>query len=76
MYGNNGTTGLLVLSQVILSLQLSFAVIPLIQFTSSRRKMGKFVSPAWVQVLAWVTAGIIALLNAKFLIDKVLEWIH
>jgi manganese transport protein len=75
IYGNSGTTRLLVLSQVILSLQLSFAVIPLILFTGSRRKMGEFVNPLWVQILAWLTAGIIVVLNLKFLIDKLLEWI-
>jgi len=75
VYGNQGTTSLLVLSQVILSLQLSFAVIPLVLFTSSRRKMGEFANPTWVKILAWSTAGIIVLLNVKFLIDKLLEWI-
>jgi manganese transport protein len=76
IYGSNGTMNLLVLSQVILSLQLSFAVIPLIQFTSSRRKMGEFVNPPWVQILAWLTAGLIVVLNAKLLIGQLLEWIR
>ncbi len=67
--GANGTTRLLILSQVILSLQLSFAVFPLILFTSDRRKMGRFVNPAWLKVLAWTTAFFIALLNAKLLYD-------
>jgi len=58
-----------VLSQVILSLQLPFAVVPLIVFTSSRTKMGEFVSPRWVQGLAWVTAGVIIVLNLKLLSD-------
>ena len=65
---------LLIFSQVVLSLQLSFAVIPLILFTSDRRKMGEFVNPPWVKILAWVTAGIIVLLNVKYLFDKVVEW--
>jgi manganese transport protein len=67
--GESGTAKLLVVSQVVLSLQLSFAVIPLILFTSDRRKMGEFVNPAWVKILAWLTAGIIVTLNAKFLWD-------
>src|SRR4029077_15658328 len=70
IYGNKGTTDLLVLSQVILSLQLSFGVIPLTLFTSRRQKMGQFVNPLWIKILAWLTAGIIVLLNVKFLMDK------
>jgi manganese transport protein len=72
--GEKGTTGLLVLSQVILSLQLSFAVIPLVIFTSDRRKMGEFVNPVWLKVLAWAVAIIIAALNAKLLFDQCREW--
>jgi manganese transport protein len=68
-YGESGTAKLLVMSQVVLSLQLSFAVIPLILFTSDRKKMGEFANPSWVKVLAWATAGIIVLLNAKYLSD-------
>ena len=68
-FGTRGTAKLLLLSQVILSLQLSFAVIPLVLFTSDRRKMGEFVSPRWLQALAWVTAGIIVALNVKYLAD-------
>src|SRR5207302_1055681 len=67
---------LLILSQVILSMQLSFAVIPLVIFTSSRKKMGEFVNPAWIQILAWLTSGIIVLLNLKYLFDKLLEWLR
>jgi manganese transport protein len=74
MYGESGTAQLLVFSQVILSLQLSFAVIPLILFTSSRLKMGEFVIPLWMKLLAWLTAGIIVALNVKYLFDKVVEW--
>ena len=69
LYGESGTAKLLVFSQVVLSLQLSFAVIPLVQFTSDRRKMGEFVSPPWVRFLAWTTAAVIATLNVKFLAD-------
>ena len=63
LYGERGTGALLILSQVILSLQLPFAVFPLVSFTSDRRKMGDLVSPRWVQVLAWTVAVIIAALN-------------
>ena len=69
MYGESGTAKLLVFSQVVLSLQLSFAVIPLILFTGDRKKMGQFVSPLWVKVLAWATASIIVVLNVKYLLD-------
>jgi manganese transport protein len=68
-YGESGTAQLLILSQVILSLQLSFAVVPLILFTSDRMKMGPFVNPRWVKVLAWITATIIIVLNMKYLFD-------
>ena len=74
LYGEKGTNELLIFSQVVLSLQLSFAVIPLILFTSDRKKMGEFVSPRWVKILAWVTAGVIVLLNVKYLFDKVVVW--
>ena len=69
LYGESGTARLLVLSQVVLSLQLSFAVIPLIIFTSDRAKMGEFASPPWIKVLAWTTAAIIVTLNLKYLAD-------
>ena len=74
LYGERGTTDLLVLSQVVLSLQLSFAVIPLVIFTSDRRKMGEFVNPAWLKILAWTVALIIAALNAKLLFDQCRQW--
>ena len=67
IYGERGTGALLVLSQVVLSLQLSFAVFPLVSFTSSRQKMGAFVTPLVVQVTAWGVAGVIAALNAWLL---------
>jgi manganese transport protein len=69
LYGESGTAKLLIFSQVILSLQLSFAVIPLIIFTSSRKKMGEFVNPLWIKILAWTTASIIVALNLKYLLD-------
>jgi manganese transport protein len=67
LYGERGTGPLLILSQVILSLQLSFAVFPLVMFTGDRAKMGPFVSPLWMRALAWVVAVIIALLNVYLL---------
>jgi manganese transport protein len=63
LYGEKGTGNLLILSQVILSLQLPFAVFPLVSFTGDRRKMGLFVAARWVRVLAWTVAIIIAALN-------------
>ncbi len=73
--GDGATQQLLVLSQVILSLQLSFAVIPLIHFTSNRKNMGVFATPVWAQVLAWLTAVIIVGLNGKLVIDQADEWV-
>ena len=63
MNGERGTEKLLILSQVILSLQLSFAVVPLVIFTGDRAKMGEFVNATWLKVLAWSTAVVIAGLN-------------
>jgi len=70
-YGAQGTAQLLILSQVILSLQLSFAVVPLVMFTSDRSKMGELTAPRWVTVLAVLTAAIIIALNVKLLVDFV-----
>ena len=67
LYGEKGSGQLLVLSQVILSMQLSFAVFPLVMFTSNREKMGAFANPWWVNALAWPVAIVIALLNAYLL---------
>ena len=69
LYGESGTGKLLVLSQVILSLQLPFAVIPLVLFTSDRKKMGEFASPLWIKLLAWITAAVIVGLNVKYLLN-------
>jgi manganese transport protein len=66
--GEQGTEKLLILSQVILSLQLSFAVFPLVMFTNSRRKMGEFVNAPWLKGLAWIVAVLIAGLNAWLLV--------
>jgi manganese transport protein len=71
-YGEKGTAQLLILSQVILSLQLPFAVVPLVMFTADRRKMGELVAPRWVTALAALTALIIIALNIKLLLDLAL----
>ena len=72
MYGASGVNKLLILSQVILSLQLSFAVVPLVWFTSSKIKMGRFVNAPWLIATAWIITAIIALLNAFLLFQIVL----
>ncbi len=69
LYGEQGTARLLVLSQVVLSMQLPFAVIPLVHFVSDRRLMGRFVIPGWLKGLSWVIAAIIVVLNLKLLVD-------
>jgi len=69
MYGESGTAKLLILSQVILSMQLSFAVFPLVSFTSDKLKMGELVNPAWLKVLAYAVALIIAGLNIWLLLQ-------
>ncbi len=74
-FGSSGVNKLLILSQVILSLQLSFAVVPLVWFTGSRLKMGRFVNARWLAALAWVVTAIIASLNAYLLFQTVREWI-
>ena len=71
MYGASGVNKLLILSQVILSLQLSFAVVPLVWFTSSKIKMGRFVNAPWLIATAWIITAIIALLNAFLLFQIV-----
>jgi manganese transport protein len=72
LYGESGTTELLILSQVILSLQLPFAVVPLVRFTGDRAKMGAFVNPRWLSRLAWAVATLIITLNLKLLLDLAL----
>jgi manganese transport protein len=69
MYGESGTARLLVFSQVILSMQLSFAVFPLVAFTSDRVKMGEFANPAWLKGLAYLVAFVIAGLNIWLLLQ-------
>jgi manganese transport protein len=68
-YGVNGTARLLVFSQVILSLQLPFAIVPLVRFTSDAKMMGRFVNPLWLQAAAWLISAIIISLNLKLLIN-------
>jgi manganese transport protein len=75
LYGAHGTAQLLVLSQVILSLQLSFAVFPLVAFTSDRRKMGEFVNARWLVLMAWSVAIVIAALNVWLLAQVAREWL-
>jgi manganese transport protein len=74
-FGENSTGGLLVLSQVVLSLQLPFAVIPLIHFVSHRGQMGEFAIGRVVKGLAWIIAGIIVALNVKLVVDVVGGWL-
>ena len=71
-YGETGTGHLLILTQVILSLQLSFAVFPLVMFTASTAKMGALVAPRWLTAFAVLIAVVIAILNIKLLYDFVL----
>lgn len=75
LYGESGTAKLLVLSQVILSLQLSFAVFPLVMFTSEKLKMGEFVNPLWLKVLAYAVAVLIAALNVWLLVQTFFGWL-
>jgi manganese transport protein len=75
MYGEGKTGELLVFSQVVLSLQLGFAVIPLIHFTSDKQKMGVFVIKPWVKVAAWLIAFIIVSLNIKLIYQEIQGWL-
>ncbi len=75
LYGESGTAKLLIFSQVILSLQLSFAVFPLVRFTSDREKMGEFVNSTGLRIAAYVVAGVIATLNFWLLFQTVRGWI-
>lgn len=69
LYGSSGTGKLLVFSQVVLSMQLSFAVFPLVRFTSDPRMMGPFANKPWIRSLSWVVALLIAGLNAWLLVQ-------
>jgi manganese transport protein len=65
----SGTTNLLILSQVVLSMQLSFAVFPLVSFTSDRTRMGEFVNRRWLKYLSYFVAYVIAALNVWLLVQ-------
>jgi manganese transport protein len=67
--GESGTARLLIFSQVVLSMQLSFAVVPLVMFTSDKKMMGEFVNPPWLKALSWFTAALIAVLNLWLLVQ-------
>src|SRR5216117_187914 len=71
-FGESKTTELLVASQVVLSMQLGFAVWPLMRFTSEKAKMGEFANGLWIKILGWTVAGIIIVLNVKLLLDTFL----
>lgn len=71
LFGEGSTTNLLIFSQVILSLQLPFAVIPLVMFTSNRNLMGEFVNPFWLKAAAWLVASIIVGLNSWLLLQTI-----
>jgi manganese transport protein len=73
--GDQGTKDLIILSQVILSMQLPFAVIPLVHFTSDRARMGEFANRLWVVVLAWLTATVILGLNIRLAAAAIADWL-
>lgn len=73
-FGNDALSGLLILSQVVLSLQLGFAVIPLIHFTSDKKEMKGFAIKLWVKILAWISAAVIVILNIKLVIEEISGW--
>ena len=73
--GEHGTYQLLILSQVILNMQLPFAVIPLIQFTNSKDRMGSFANPSWVKILAWSAAAIILSLDIWLVSLTIRDWL-
>jgi len=75
LYGESGTARLLVLSQVILSLQLGFAVFPLVRFTSDPAKMGPFVNPRWIRLLGYTVFAVIAVLNGWMLVQTFQGWL-
>jgi manganese transport protein len=73
--GDQATLWLLLLSQAIISMQLPFAVIPLIRFTNDRERMGSFANRAWVKTLAWATAAVILGLNLWLVVDQMTPWV-
>ena len=74
--GEDKTGDLLVLSQVILSLQLGFAIIPLIHFVSNKKRMGEFVIPLWQKIASWISVSVIVFLNCQMLFNKITEWLQ
>jgi manganese transport protein len=72
VFGESKTTELLIASQVCLSMQLGFAVWPLMRFTNEKAKMGQFANRLWIRILGWMTAAIIIVLNVKLLLDTFL----
>ncbi|KQB98999.1 Nramp family divalent metal transporter [Pedobacter sp. Hv1] len=74
-FGDDALGGLLILSQVVLSLQLGFAIIPLIHLTSDKKEMKDFTIKTWVKVLAWMSAVVIISLNIKLVIEEINTWI-
>ncbi len=75
-FGEDSLGELLVLSQVVLSLQLGFAVIPLIHFNSDRGRMKEFTIPGWMKALAWAGASVIVLLNARLVVQEIQGWVR
>lgn len=73
-FGEDALGGLLILSQVVLSLQLGFAVIPLIHITSDKKQMKEFALKNWVKILAWTSALVIVILNVKLVIEEISLW--
>ena len=73
--GEHGVYRLLILSQVILSMQLPFAIIPLVHFTSDRRRMGEFTNRTWIIILSWVTAVVILALNVWLMGQSIRDWL-
>jgi len=76
IYGEHATGNMLVLSQVILSMQLGFAVIPLLHYVSDRKRMGSFAIGFWAKLGGWLSAGIIVALNIQLVVQKVNEWLQ
>lgn len=74
-FGDKALGSLLILSQVVLSLQLGFAIIPLIHFNSDQKTMKEFAIKTWVKILAWLSAAIIILLNLKLVTDEITGWL-
>ncbi len=76
IYGEHATGNMLVLSQVILSMQLGFAVIPLLHYVSDRHRMGEFAIGFWAKLGGWVSAGIIVVLNVQLVVQQVGDWLQ